>query len=175
MPRDDEGAAAGPIPQGASGAPHPRARPTSRWRARQAERLASVPHASCGDPPPIGLRHGIEQFNLREYFECHETLEGIWNEEPGPVRTLYKGILQVGVACYHLLRGNYRGATIKLRSGANYLEPFAPHCMGVDVAQLIGDARRLHAALIELGPEHFMTVDLALLPRVELDDHLTVE
>ncbi len=126
------------------------------------------PAARCGDPPPAGLLRGIEQFNAREYFECHETLENIWNAEPGPIRTLYKGILQIGVGCYHLLRANYKGATMKLRTGADYLEPYAPRCMGVEVGQLIADARRLHARLLELGPEHFREVDLMLLPRVRL-------
>ena len=111
---------------------------------------------------------GIEQFNQREYFECHETLELIWRAEPGPIRTLYKGILQVGVGCYHLLRHNYRGATIKLQSGADYLEPFAPRCMGVEVGRLIADARRLRAELATLGPERFEEVDLALLPIVRV-------
>ncbi len=126
------------------------------------------PVARCGDPPPPGLLHGIEQFNAREYFECHETLENIWNVEPGPIRTLYKGILQVGVGCLHLLRANYKGATIKLQSGADYLEPYSPRCMGVEVAQLIADARVLRARLVELGPEHFREVDLVLLPLVKL-------
>ena len=121
------------------------------------------------DEPPPELLHGIEQFNQREYFECHETLEGIWIKEPRPIRTLYKGILQVGVGCYHLLRGNYRGATIKLDSGARYLEPFAPICMQVHVARLIADARALHTALTQLGPDHFREVDLSLLPLVHLD------
>ena len=116
--------------------------------------------------PPSELLHGIEQFNHREYFECHETLEGIWIKEPRPIRTLYKGILQVGVGCYHLLRGNYRGATIKLDSGARYLEAFTPCSLGVDVARLIADARTLHAALTWLGPDHFREVDLSLLPLV---------
>ena len=114
--------------------------------------------------PSQALLRGLEQFNRREYFECHETLEGIWNKEQRPIRTLYKGILQVGVGCYHLLRNNYRGATIKLDSGARYLEPFAPHCMGVDVAQLISDARTLHSIITQLGPDHFREVDLRLLP-----------
>ena len=114
------------------------------------------------------MLHGIEQFNAREYFECHETLEKIWNVEPGPIRTLYKGILQVGVGCLHLLRANYKGATIKLQSGADYLEPYSPRCMGVEVAELIADARVLRARLVELGPEHFREVDLALLPLVKL-------
>jgi predicted metal-dependent hydrolase len=119
---------------------------------------------SWAEAPLPALLHGIEQFNRREYFECHETLEGIWIKEQRPIRTLYKGILQVGVGCYHLLRNNYRGAIIKLDSGARYLEPFAPHCMGVDVARLIADARSLHSALTRLGPDHFREIDLSLLP-----------
>jgi predicted metal-dependent hydrolase len=128
----------------------------------------SSPVQGWDEEPPLALLHGIEQFNHREYFECHETLEGIWIKERRPIRTLYKGILQVGVGCYHLLRGNYRGAIIKLDSGARYLEPFAPRCMRVDVARLIADARTLHSALTELGPEHFREVDLNLLPIVHL-------
>lgn len=124
--------------------------------------------ARCADPPSPQLLRAVEQFNQREYFECHETLEAIWNAEPGPVRVLYKGILQVGVGCLHLLRHNYRGATIKLQSGADYLEPFAPTCQGIDVARLIAEARRLRAALVSLGPERFAEVDLALLPLVYL-------
>ncbi len=122
----------------------------------------------CAEPPGPGLLKGIEQFNRREYFECHETLEAIWNAEPEPVRTLYKGILQIGVGCYHLLRHNYRGATLKLQTGADYLEPFAPRCMGVEVGQLIADARQLRAVVVELGPERTGEIDLALLPRVHL-------
>ena len=139
-----------------------------RRRIQVAPDWQSRPHASCGDPPSARLLLGIEQFNRQEYFECHETLEAIWNEEPGPARTLYKGILQVGVGCYHLLRGNERGALIKLQSGADYLEAFAPRCLGVDVARLIADARRLRAALVALGPGHVGEVDRALLPQVHL-------
>lgn len=124
----------------------------------------------CQDPPPAELLLAIEQFNRREYFECHESLENLWNREPGPIRVLAKGILQVGVGCYHLLRGNYRGALLKLSSGADYLEPFAPQCRQVDVARLIADARRLHREVVALGPERISEVDLALLPIVRLSE-----
>lgn len=127
---------------------------------------AEPPTARCGEPPSAGLLRAIEQFNRREYLECHETLEALWNAEPGPIRSLYKSILQVGVGCHHLLRKNYRGAIGKLRSGADYLEPFAPRCMGVEVGRLIADARRLRAELVALGPERFLEVDLELLPEV---------
>jgi predicted metal-dependent hydrolase len=142
--------------------------PTQPSEHAQPARAANEIIDGCQEPSPPELLHGIEQFNHREYFECHETLEGLWNREPRPIRTLYKGILQVGVGCYHLLRGNYHGAVVKLGSGADYLEPFAPRCQGVEVARLISDARQLRARLIELGPEQFRAVDLKLLPLVHL-------
>lgn len=140
----------------------------TRLRALRGSRPAA-PRATCADAPSAAFIHGLEQFNAREYFECHETLEGIWNEEPGPVRVLYKGILQVGVGCYHLLRGNYRGAMIKLQSGAEYLEPFGPRCMGVEVERLTVDALRLRDAVEAAGPERLGDVDLGLLPIVVWD------
>jgi predicted metal-dependent hydrolase len=136
----------------------------------------------CAEEPNELLLRGIELFNHREYFECHEVLENAWNMElgrkpfPFPVAhapdgrcaNLYKGILQVGVGCYHLLRRNYKGAMIKLQTGADYLEPFAPTCMGVDVARLIADARRLRVAVAAAGPAGIEAVDRALLPQIQL-------
>lgn len=126
------------------------------------------PRARCHEPPPVGLLQGIAQFNRREYFEAHETLEDLWNAEPDVCRVLYKGILQVGVGCYHLLRGNHRGALLKLRSGADYLTPFVPRCMGVEVGRLIEDARRLLAAVEAAGPDALASVDRALLPVIQM-------
>lgn len=141
----------------------------------------------CALPPSPELLLAIEQFNQREYFECHETLEAMWHVERDLARAfakvasagqdapthvycddLYKGILQVGVGCYHLLRNNYHGATIKLQSGADYLEPFVPRCMGVEVSQLIAEAHRLREAVVARGPERLREVDLSLLPIVKV-------
>jgi predicted metal-dependent hydrolase len=150
----------------ASGEPQPQ-RPYNARRPppRDAELIAR-----CSDPPPPELLHGIEQFNQHEYFECHETLEALWNRESGTIRVLAKGILQVGVGCYHLLRGNHRGALLKLASGADYLEPFAPRCRRVEVAQLIADARRLRAEVVALGPERLGELDRSLLPIILVSD-----
>lgn len=124
------------------------------------------PRQRCDDPPDPNLLLAIEQFNTREYFECHETLEALWNADPGPTRILYKGVLQVGVGCLHLLRGNYRGALIKLQTGADYLEPFRPRCQSIEVGELIDAARTLRAAIVTHGPDRLPEVDLALLPIV---------
>ena len=121
----------------------------------------------CADAPNEHLQRGVDLFNHHAYFDCHEVLEEVWNAERAPIRTLYKGILQVGVGCYHLLRFNYKGAMIKLQTGADYLEPFAPVCMQVDVARLIADARRLRVAVEAAGPDHTDAVDRALLPIIQ--------
>lgn len=142
--------------------------PAPFYNRRESPGPEHRPRARCGDLAPAGLLRGIEQFNQREYFEAHETLEILWNAEPDAIRVLYKGILQVGVGCHHLLRGNYRGATLKLQTGADYLTAFAPRCMGVEVATLIADAQRLREAVVAAGPDHLAEVDRALLPIVRL-------
>jgi len=122
--------------------------------------------ASCEDPPPRGLIAGVEQFNAREFYECHETLEEIWLAEPGDIRRLYQGILQVGVAFYHLSRGNFRGATSLLETGITYLRAFQPRCMGVDVERLVADSVHAYVELTHLGRERMAEFSEQLIPRI---------
>ncbi len=126
------------------------------------------PRARCHEAPSEGLLRGVDQFNRREYFAAHETLEELWNAEPDVCRVLYKGILQIGVGCYHLLRGNQRGALLKLRSGSEYLTSFTPRCMGIEVGRLITDARALLNAVEAAGPDGLANIDRALLPVIQL-------
>lgn len=104
-------------------------------------------------PAPALLLRGIEQFNKGEYWECHETLEELWNAEPGEVRDLYQGILQVGVAFYHLRNNNFAGAMKMFRRGLPRLRGLPEVCQGVRVAELAQDARRFHDLALDLGPE----------------------
>ena len=108
--------------------------------------------AWCAEPPPPQLLQGIEQFNRGEFFEQHETLELLWRAEPRPVRRLYQGILQIGVAFYHLQRRNHHGAVYMLTRGSAYLRPFAPRCQQVDVSALIEVAARTLRVVEQLGP-----------------------
>lgn len=122
--------------------------------------------ASCSDPAPPLLVRGVHQFNAGEYFECHETLETLWMKEPGAVRELYQGILQIGVAFLKQGRGEYRGAIGLLRRGLAHLAPFEPDCQGIDVARLRSESgavlRRLEAA----GPAGAARIELGSLPWV---------
>ena len=125
-----------------------------------------MPVSVCDEPPPALLLEGIAQFNRGEFFEQHETLETLWRAEPRPIRHLYQGILQIGVAFYHLGRGNYHGTVYMLTRGSMYLRPFAPACQTVDVQALLDAAARVHLAVEDLGPTRLGEFDWALVPHV---------
>ena len=84
--------------------------------------------SDCRDAPPPALLEGIALFNRGEFFECHEVLEDLWREEDAPVRALYQGVIQIGVALHHLRRGNWRGAVKLLTAGTEKVARFLPRC-----------------------------------------------
>lgn len=56
------------------------------------------------------LVKGIDEFNKREFFEAHETLEEYWNTLAGHEKELVQSIIQAAVAYYHFGRDNRVGA-----------------------------------------------------------------
>jgi hypothetical protein len=66
---------------------------------------------------PPEFWQGVEQFNQRQFYACHDTLEAIWIEAGEPDKKFYQGVLQVAVGLYHLGNDNWRGAVILLGEG----------------------------------------------------------
>jgi predicted metal-dependent hydrolase len=126
-----------------------------------------LPGACTGDLHPKAIE-GIELFNAGKYWEAHEALEAAWKEELGPVRHLYKGILQVGVMYLQIERANYLGMAKMYERCKKWLRPWPDVCRGVDVAQLRADAAAAMAAASALGPDRFAEFDHSLLRKVEL-------
>ncbi|MBI2835633.1 MAG: DUF309 domain-containing protein [Acidobacteria bacterium] len=124
--------------------------------------------ACCNEPPPSLLIRGIEQFNAGLYFEQHETLEELWRAETRPVRYLYQGILQIGVAFHHLQRSNYHGVVYMLARGSMYLRRVDAVCQGVEVGALLAAAARALEAVEALGPRRLAEFDWRLAPKVKL-------
>ncbi|MEK7312281.1 MAG: DUF309 domain-containing protein [Chloroflexota bacterium] len=117
-------------------------------------------------------RKGIELFNRGEYFEAHEELEHAWNEEPGPARQLYQGVLQIAVAYLQITRSNYNGAIKMLLRARQWLDPLPDVCKGVNVAALRRDAAEVRAALESLGAEKMGEFDRSKLGPVEIVNRL---
>ena len=115
------------------------------------------------------FRQAIDEFNRRFFFECHETLEGIWMEDPrSHERRFFQGILQVAVGFLHLSNLNYTGARNLLTRGSNKLEPFRPTQYGVDLETLLKEVDDCRTELARLGSERLVDFDPTLIPSIEL-------
>jgi uncharacterized protein len=121
----------------------------------------------CEESPPGQLLLAIRQFNSRDWYNCHETIEELWLGEVGEVRNLLQGILQIAVALHHWRNGNHGGAVSLLESGVNYLSRVSDACLWVDVAALITDSDKVRNALEQLGKENMDSLDQSLIPLIK--------
>lgn len=121
------------------------------------------------DTLPTEFWQGIEQFNQRQFYACHDTLEAIWMEAAEPEKTLYQGILQIAVALYHLENRNLRGAIILLGEGSNRLRRYPPDFADLDLALLLSEAMALQAVLQQVQLEQ--TAENAVSPSEQSSPH----
>ena len=112
-------------------------------------------------------RRGLQDFNQSEYFEQHEHLEAAWLAEPRPIRLMYQGILQIGVAFLQIQRGNWMGALKMFRRGLPRLRTLPPVCQGVNIAALRTAAEAIHAEVTALGPDRLAEFDQRRFPQIE--------
>jgi hypothetical protein len=111
------------------------------------------------------FRVGVAMLNAAEFFEQHEVFEEIWQAEPGPIRELFQGLLQIGVGCLHVQRGNPRGAISLLERGVARLGRVAPDAGGLDVALFRLQAWQLRQALARSLTGTESGVELPRFPR----------
>ena len=95
----------------------------------------------------------VEQFNQRQFYACHDTIEALWFEASDPLRTFYQGVLQIAVALHHLENSNWRGAAILLGEGIERLRRYAPEYGGIHIAQLLHQCIELLQALQQVGAD----------------------
>jgi hypothetical protein len=126
------------------------------------------PTSPCDSPlPPLALE-ALRLFNAGEYHAQHDLFEEVWRNEPNPVRDLYQGVLQVGLAYYHIVEGNRRGALKMFKRAERWLAPLPDVCQGISIAQLRDDAAKARAAVLRLKDDELDRFDRALLQPVKL-------
>ena len=133
----------------------------------------SIDRSRCQDSPPPLLRQGLELFSQGRYYQCHEVIEDAWMAEKEPIRVMYQGILQIGVACYHIQNKNWRGAIKVLERGVPKTARFAPQCMGINLAKLLEDAEAIRQELLRLGPDWQGEFNEGLFPTIEYQENLS--
>lgn len=117
----------------------------------------------CADELPELALAGLNEFNSGNYYEQHDLFEALWVKTEGPVRDLYRAILQVGVAYYHIKKGNARGALKMLQRSVQWLHILPDICQGIDVAQLRRDSYAVRAELEHLGSAGLDQFELSTL------------
>lgn len=119
---------------------------------------------------PGNFELGCDEFNAARFFECHERFEEIWQLESGPVRDLYKGLIQIAAAFVHLQRGKFTGAERLLRTALGYLARYRPDgAMGFDVDTICLAAEDAYARVLSAGPEGVASVDVSRRPLYAFD------
>jgi predicted metal-dependent hydrolase len=113
---------------------------------------------------------GLRLFNAGNYFEAHEALEEAWNEEKGPVRDLYRGVLQIAVVYLHITRRNYNGAIKVYGRSQRWLRDWPDVCRGIYVEELRSDAKAILMEVQRLGAERLAEFDNSLLKPVRWDE-----
>ncbi len=120
----------------------------------------------CNEPLPELAVQGVEKFNAGEYYPQHDLFEEQWVNTEGPVRDLYRAVLQVGVAYYQIERGNYRGALKMLQRSVQWLAVLPDVCQTINIAQLRADSYAVRAELERLGADRLDEFDRSLLKPV---------
>jgi len=124
----------------------------------------------CDDPLPELAIEGVKKFNAGEYYPQHDLFEEQWVKTEGPVRDLYRAVLQVGVAYYQIERGNYRGALKMLQRSVQWLAMLPDVCQTIDIKQLREDSYKVRAELERLGADRLDEFDRSLLKPVRRVD-----
>jgi len=81
-------------------------------------------------------RRGVELFNAREFYECHEVLEDVWRGLPGEERFFLQALIHFAVGFYHHEQGNQVGAEKQLDKALRKLAGYLPVFEGIDTAKL---------------------------------------
>lgn len=121
----------------------------------------------CEEPLPPLAEEAIRLFNAGEYHAQHDLFEEVWREEPRRIRDLYQGVLQVGLAYYHIVQGNRRGALKMFKRSERWLKDLPDACQTIDIGALKADAARAKAAVLALTDDTMSEFDMTLLQPVK--------
>lgn len=120
-------------------------------------------------------RMGLDEFNRGDYFEQHEWFEAAWLEETRPIRAMYQGILQIGVAFFLMQQGKHSGALKLFRRGLPRLRTLPDVCQGVRIGAFRRAAELIHAQVTAMQPEQLAQFDQSTFPRIDVAAVFAVE
>lgn len=138
----------------------------ARWLALL-EGGESLPNDPGPGAAPPELSAAVGQFNDGEYWECHETLEGVWLASEYPVRFFYHAVIKLAVGLHHAGRHNRHGSAVKLGDAVRLLRLFQPRYMGIESHELLAAAAEWHGMVNIEGRLDWLAMDGVERPKLE--------
>ncbi len=105
------------------------------------------------------FQQGIELFNTKQFYDCHEVLEEVWTPTRQPDRWFLQSLIHFAVGFYHYEQGNRVGAIRQLHKGLHKIQDYLPEWDGVLTAEIECEVRR-RLQCIETGQ------DMPAFPRI---------
>ena len=133
---------------------HPRSFTPDRSPIDSSQSVAKNMTTEIGSDIPPEFWQGVEEFNTKEFYACHDTWEAIWMEAIEPDRTFYQGLIQIAVALYHLGNHNWQGCVTLMGEGLRRLGPYQPDYFEISVTPLVQSTQILLRTLQESGPNN---------------------
>ena len=113
------------------------------------------------------LARGISEFNAGRFFECHDTLEEVWQGTRGAARHFFQGLIQVAVGFYHLGNSNTTGGRSQFEKAMSNLDSYGREYLSVGLDALRADVREWIRKIDSGEP---LERPIADLPKIRLQD-----
>jgi predicted metal-dependent hydrolase len=118
------------------------------------------------------LAAAAELFNAAHYHEAHEVLDLLWENAATRDSDFLKGLIQACIALHHWQLGNPDGAR-KLYSGhRQYLGPYLPAHLGLDVTEFLAAMQTALAPLLRARPGQEPEFEFERRPRLVFREQL---
>ena len=110
---------------------------------------------------------GVQLFNEKRFFECHEIWEHLWmNESDADRAQVLKGLLQAAIAIHHFRRNNFEGARKLYEGQRRILAPYLPSALGLDLATFARAMEDCCVVLTTIQPGDAPRIDPNKIPEL---------
>lgn len=112
---------------------------------------------------------GIEKFNDKKFYKCHDILEDVWFDVRGKDRSFYQGLIHLAVGFYHITeKKNSLGANLQLKKGLVKLALYEPSHEGVELTALLKKIERCVKELEKLKGLEIEKFNKLLIPKISI-------
>ena len=102
-------------------------------------------------PHPADFYRGLDLFNRRFYYECHDLWEEVWAGAKGKDKLFYQALIMSAVSLYHYGNENLEGALSCHRKATERFRQLPDCFLRLDISQFVA---RMETFYRGLSTEH---------------------